>query len=63
MKQDGRNTFLLNTERSQFETIKTRCGFKEASRQLPFFMLWEEFWFAGEVQHANCLYVQEGLEP
>lgn len=58
--------FDYKTDRSM--TLKTRpnrklrCGFKSPN-QLPFFMLWEEIWYNGEVVHANCLYVQDGLEP
>lgn len=60
MTADSPSTFLLKARPGR---RRLRCGFKDPDRQLPFFMLWEEFWHNGEIIHANCLYVQEGLEP
>ena len=40
---------------------KIRWAF-ESENQLPFFMLWEEEWYGGEVVYARVLYQQEGLE-
>lgn len=63
MKAQGDDTYHLATEHGLDTTYKLRCGFKHLLRQAPFFMLWREHWYSGEVVHAECLYVQEGLEP
>ena len=44
------------------EMEKIRYGFA-GPNQLPFFMLWREYWYAGEVVYAEVIYLQEGLEP
>ena len=40
---------------------KIRWAFK-SDNQRPFFLLWEEEWYGGEVVYARVIYLQEGLE-
>ena len=47
--------FPLDAPPSRGVFLRRRWGFK-SKKQLPLFMIWEEYWGGGEVRHANIVF-------